>query len=81
MNLWLVKDLQRYLRTLPGITSSVSIVDYLELLESGLNTGSDGDMIVDEHGIIRHRLETPDEEQYKRLAEYVAAMGSFSERR
>ena len=35
--LWLMKDLQKYLRTLPGITSSISIVDYLELLESGLN--------------------------------------------
>ena len=38
INLWLMKDLQQYLRTLPGITSSISIVDYLELLESGLNT-------------------------------------------
>ena len=50
VNLWLVKDLQQYLRTLPGITSSVSIVDYLELLESGLNTSGGGDLVIDEHG-------------------------------
>jgi predicted RND superfamily exporter protein len=48
-NLWLLKDLQRFLRTLPGITSSISIVDYLELLESGLNT-STGDLVVNERG-------------------------------
>ena len=50
VNLWLVKDLQQYLRTLPGITSSISIVDYLELLESGLNTSGGGDLVIDEHG-------------------------------
>ena len=32
-----IKDLQSFLLTLPGITSSISLVDYLELLESGLN--------------------------------------------
>jgi predicted RND superfamily exporter protein len=50
VNLWLVKDLQQYLRTLPGITSSVSIVDYLELLESGLNSSGGGDLVVNERG-------------------------------
>jgi predicted RND superfamily exporter protein len=50
VNLWLMKDLQKYLRTLPGITSSISIVDYLELLESGLTASTGGDLIVNEHG-------------------------------
>src|SRR5262245_12627683 len=50
VNLWLMKDLQRYLGTLPGITSSISIVDYMELLESGLAAGSGGDLVVNEHG-------------------------------
>ncbi|HJW68024.1 MAG TPA: MMPL family transporter [Candidatus Binatia bacterium] len=49
-NLWLMKDLQQYLRTLPGISSSVSIVDYLELLESGLNTPASNDLQVNEKG-------------------------------
>ena len=31
----MIKDLQSFLLTLPGITSSISIVDYLELLEAG----------------------------------------------
>jgi uncharacterized protein len=50
VNLWLLKDLQQYLRTLPGITSSISIVDYLELLESGLTASTGGDLVVNEHG-------------------------------
>jgi len=49
----LIKDLQAFLLTLPGITSSVSIVDYLEVLETGLNKQSEGgDLIVDEQGNI-----------------------------
>jgi predicted RND superfamily exporter protein len=50
VNLWLLKDLQQFLRTLPGITSSISIVDYLELLESGLNTSTGGDLEVNDRG-------------------------------
>ena len=50
VNLKLLKDLQDYLRTLPGVTSSISIVDYLELLESGLNTPGTDDLVVDEQG-------------------------------
>ena len=46
----LIKDLQGFLRTQPGITSSISIVDYLELLESGLNKTSDKDVLLDEQG-------------------------------
>ena len=47
-----VRDLQQFLATLPGVTSSLSIVDYLELLEAGLNKGGDEDLLVDEHGNI-----------------------------
>lgn len=50
--LWLIKDLQQFLEHQPGITSSVSIVDYLELLESGLNKGTGGDLVVDDKGDI-----------------------------
>ncbi|MGD9762135.1 MAG: MMPL family transporter [Candidatus Binatia bacterium] len=45
----LVKDLQNFLATLPGVTTSISLVDYLELLEKGLGAGS-GDIVLDEHG-------------------------------
>ena len=48
----MVKDLQTYLATLPGVTSSISFVDYLELLEAGLAKGSEGDLLVDEQGNI-----------------------------
>ena len=48
----MVKDLQEYLATLPGVTSSISFVDYLELLEAGLAKGSEGDFLVDEQGNI-----------------------------
>jgi predicted RND superfamily exporter protein len=49
----LVKDLQSFLLTLPGITSSISIVDYLEVLEAGLNKQSEGgDLVVDDQGNI-----------------------------
>ena len=47
-----IKDLQAFLLTLPGITSSMSIVDYLELLETGLNKGGEGDVVLDEQGRI-----------------------------
>jgi predicted RND superfamily exporter protein len=49
----LVKDLQTYVETLPGITSSLSLVDYLELLESGLASGATKDLVVDEHGNLK----------------------------
>src|SRR5438093_464619 len=47
-----IKDLQRFLAGLPGITSSVSLVDYMELLESGLNRRGAGDLVIDEEGNI-----------------------------
>ncbi len=48
----LVKDLQGFLHTLPGITSSISLVDYLELLERGLAKGGAGDYVIDDEGNI-----------------------------
>src|SRR5262249_45276155 len=52
-DLKLIKDLQSFLLTLPGITSSVSIVDYMEVLESGLGKqGEGGDLVVTEQGEI-----------------------------
>ncbi|MGH7790577.1 MAG: cyclic nucleotide-binding domain-containing protein, partial [Candidatus Binatia bacterium] len=45
-----IKDLQQFLTTLPGISNSISIVDYMELLERGLNKSGEGDIIIDEQG-------------------------------
>jgi predicted RND superfamily exporter protein len=45
-----IKQLQTFLNRLPGITSTISLVDYLELLEAGLNKPGSGDLVVDEHG-------------------------------
>ena len=46
-----VKALQAFLVTLPAITSTISVVDYLELLETGLNKGgAGGDIVLDEEG-------------------------------
>jgi uncharacterized protein len=47
-----IKDLQQFLETLPGITSSISLVDYLELLETAVNKGGEGDVVLDEQGNI-----------------------------
>lgn len=44
-----IKDLQDYLATLPGVTGSVSIVDYLELIERGSLSG-DEDFTIGEDG-------------------------------
>ncbi|HXJ32856.1 MAG TPA: MMPL family transporter [Candidatus Eisenbacteria bacterium] len=46
----LVKDLQGFVESLPGVTSTLSIIDYLELLESGLNKPTGGDLEIDEQG-------------------------------
>ncbi len=45
-----IRDLERFVETLPGITSSISLVDYLELLESGLSRAGAGDLVVDDQG-------------------------------
>jgi len=48
----IVKDLQAFIATLPGVTSSISLVDYLELLQSGLDGSGSGDLVVDQDGNI-----------------------------
>ena len=45
-----IKDLQTFLLTMPGITFSRSLVDYLELLEAGLTPKGESDVSVDEQG-------------------------------
>src|SRR5437899_5012555 len=47
----LIKDLQGFLARQPGITSSISVVDYLGVLEAGFNKQAEGgDLLVDEQG-------------------------------
>jgi predicted RND superfamily exporter protein len=45
-----IKRLQAFVEGLPGVSTTVSLVDYLELLEAGLNKSGGGDLIVDEQG-------------------------------
>jgi hypothetical protein len=45
-----IKELQQFIQTLPGITSSLSLVDYLELLETGLNKVGEQDLEIDDQG-------------------------------
>src|SRR5262249_23931246 len=45
-----IKELQTFVNSLPGISSSISVVDYLELLETGLNKTGEKDVVLDEHG-------------------------------
>jgi predicted RND superfamily exporter protein len=45
-----IKDLQIFLAKLPGVTGTLSIVDYLEMLQAGLNQGEVGDLVVDDEG-------------------------------
>jgi predicted RND superfamily exporter protein len=48
-----VKDLQKYLAGLDGITSSISLVDYLEVLEAGLGQQAEGgDLVINDAGDI-----------------------------
>lgn len=43
-----VRDLETFIATIPGVTRSVSITDYLDLLDRGLR--SSGDVILDDDG-------------------------------
>jgi hypothetical protein len=43
-----VRDLEAFIDTIPGITRSVSITDYLDLLDRGLR--SSGDVVIDDEG-------------------------------
>jgi len=46
----LVKDFETFLLSLPGITSCLSFVDYLELFEAGLAPKGEADLSLDEQG-------------------------------
>ncbi len=43
-----LRELQRYLESLPGVSRTVAFTDYLDLLDHGLRAS--GDIVVDEHG-------------------------------
>lgn len=50
-----IRELQQFLEARPGITSTISLVDYLELLEKGLNSApgeGGGDLVVGDDGQI-----------------------------
>ncbi len=44
-----IRDLQSFLQTLPGVHGSISLVDYLELMERGTQSGEE-DFTIDEDG-------------------------------
>ncbi len=48
-NLQRIRDFQDFLESIPGVETSISIVDYLELLDRGLREGAE-DFVVDEKG-------------------------------
>ena len=43
-----LRELQRYIESIPGVTRTVAFTDYLDLLDSGLRAS--GDIVIDEHG-------------------------------
>ncbi len=43
-----LRELQRYLESLPGVSRTVAFTDYLDLLDAGLRAGAD--IVVDEQG-------------------------------
>jgi len=45
-----IKDLQEFLDEQPGVSGTISLVDYLEVMEPGLNTGGGEDFVIDEEG-------------------------------
>ena len=45
-----IKDLQEFLDAQPGVSGTVSLVDYLEIMEPGLNTGGGEDFVIDAEG-------------------------------
>jgi hypothetical protein len=73
-----IKDLQTFLQTLPGVTSSISIVDYLEVLEQGLNKQAEGgDLVVDDQGnIVPAEAPKPFWEDPKQLEPILAMIAS-----
>jgi uncharacterized protein len=65
----LVDDLQNYVESLPGVTSTLSVVDYLGLFEMGLNKQAEGgDVLLDEQGnIMEQQVAKPFREDPKSL--------------
>lgn len=47
-----IRDLQRFLTTIPGITGSISIVDYLELIERGYRGGEEDFTIAEDGSLV-----------------------------
>lgn len=45
-----IKDLQLFLDRQPGVSGTISLVDYLEILEPGFNTGGGEDFVIDAEG-------------------------------
>jgi len=69
----LVKELQAFVETLPGVTSSLSLVDYLELLESGLASNAAKDIVVDDQGRLQAaEVPKPFWEEPRNLTQVVA---------
>ncbi len=64
-----IKDLRDFLLTLPGITSSMSIVDGLELIEPGLNKYSESGMLDEQGNVLPQEEPKPFWEDPKRLAD------------
>ncbi len=67
-----IRDLRSFLLTLPGVTSSMSIVDVLELIEASLNKskGAEGNEMLDEQGnVLPHEIPKSLWEDPKSLAD------------
>jgi len=77
----LIKDLQRFVATLPGVTSSISLVDYLEVLEAGFGKQAEGgDLVINDAGDIVP-AEAPKSfwEEPRNLEPLLAAMATSHE--
>ncbi len=75
-NLKRIKEFQEYLRRIPGVETSISIVDYLELLDQGLRKGGN-DFVVDEQGNLAPASQAKSFwEAPERLSEVLALVSS-----
>jgi uncharacterized protein len=76
-----IKDLQTHLQTVPGVTSSVSVVDYLEILEAGFNVQAEGgDLVINDAGdIVPAEQPKPFWQDPKNLEPLLETMGKSPE--
>ena len=77
-----IKDLQSHLQSLPGVTSSISLVDYLEILEAGVNAQGDsgGDLVINEAGdIVPAEVPKPFWQDPKNLTPLIETMAKRPE--